>query len=81
MKKVGTIFILISFTFITFSLSCKKEPEKEAIFKAIQLVGAEIDTQKIINLTGIQFKILKTETIGYMPLHRFYWICLPKKVN
>ncbi len=81
MKKIGAIFILISFTFITFSLSCNKELEKEAIFKAIQLVGAEIDTQKIINLTGIQFKILKTETIGYEPLHRFYWVCLPKKVN
>ena len=81
MKKVGTIFVLISFTFITFSLSCNKELEKEAIFKAIQLVGAEIDTQKIENLTGIQFKILKTETIGYDPLHRFYWVCLLKEVN
>ena len=81
MKKVGTIFILISFTFITFSLSCNKELEKEAIFKAIQLVGAEIDTQEIINLTGVQFKILKTETIGYEPLHRFYWVCLLKKAN
>ncbi len=81
MKKVGTIFVLISFTFITLSLSCKKEPEKDTIFKAIQLVGAEIDTQKIINLTGIQFKILKTETVGYLPLHKFYWVCLPKKVN
>ncbi len=81
MKKVGAILFLISFTFITFSLSCNKEQEKEAIFKATQLVGAEIDAQKIINLTGIQFKILKTKTVGYEPLHRFYWICLPKKVN
>ena len=61
MKKVGTIFALISFAFITFSLSCKKELEKEAIFKAIQLVGAEIDTEKIISLTDVQFKILKTK--------------------
>ena len=81
MKKVGTIFILISFTFITFSLSCKKEPSEKSLLQTAPLVGAEIDTQKIINLTGIQFKILKTETIGYMPLHRFYWVCLPKKVN
>lgn len=81
MKKVGTIFVLISFTFIIFSSSCKKEPEKEAIFKTAPLVGAEIDTQKIIILTGVQFKILKTETVGYMPLHKFYWVCLPKKVN
>jgi c-di-AMP phosphodiesterase-like protein len=81
MKKVGAILFLISFTFIIFSLSCKKELEKEAIFKAIQLVEAEIDTKKIINLTGVQFKILKTETIGYIPLHKFYWVCLKKKVN
>jgi len=45
------------------------------------LAGAEIDIQKIENLTDVQFKILKTETIGYMPLNKFYWICLPKKVN
>ncbi len=81
MKKVGTIFILISFTFITFSLSCKKEPSEKSLLQTAPLVEAEIDTQKIINLTGIQFKILKTKTIGYRPLHRFYWICLPKKVN
>ena len=80
MKKVGTIFILISFTFITFSVSCKKEPEK-SILQTAQLPAVEIDIRKIENLTGIQFKILKTETIGYMPLHRFYWVCLPKKVN
>ncbi len=80
MKKVGTIFILISFTFITFSLSCKKEPEK-SILQTAQLPAVEIDIRKIENLTGVQFNILKTETIGYMPLHRFYWVCLPKKVN
>ncbi len=81
MKKVGTIFILISFTFITFSLSCNKEPSEKSLLQTAPLVEAEIDTQKIINLTGIQFKILKTETIGYIPLHKFYWICLQKKVN
>ena len=81
MKKVGTIFVLISFTFIIFSLSCKKEPSEKSLLQTAPLVGAEIDTQKIENLTDVQFKILKTETIGYMPLHRFYWVCLPKKVN
>ena len=81
MKKVGTIFVLISFTFIIFSLSCKKEPSEKSLLQTAPMVGAEIDTQKIENLTDVQFKILKTETIGYMPLHRFYWVCLPKKVN
>ncbi len=81
MKKVGTIFVLISFTFIIFSLSCKKEPSEKPILETAPLAGVEIDMQKIENLTGIQFKILKTETIGYEPLHKFYWVCLPKKVS
>ncbi len=81
MKKVGTIFILISFTFITFSLSCNKVPSEKSLLQTTPLVGAEIDIQKIENLKGIQFKIIKTETVGYEPLHRFYWVCLPKKVS
>jgi hypothetical protein len=80
MKKVGTILFLISFTFIIFSLSCKKSSEKPMLLAA-QLPETEIDIQKIENLTGVQFKILKTKTVGYMPLHRFYWICLPKRVS
>ena len=81
MKKVGTIFVLISFTFIIFSLSCKKEPSEKPILETAPLAKVEIDIQKIENLTGVQFKILKTETVGYVPLHKFYWVCLPKKVN
>ena len=81
MKKVGVILSFISFTFITFSLSCNKEPSEKFLLQTAPLVGAEIDIQKIENLTGVQFKILKTETIGYIPLNKFYWICLPKKVN
>lgn len=81
MKKVVIILYFISFTFIIFSLSCKKEPSEKPILEMAPLAEVEIDIQKIENLTGVQFKILKTETIGYEPLHRFYWICLPKKVN
>ena len=81
MKKVGTIFVLISFTFIILSLSCKKEPSEKPILETAPLAEVEIDIQKIENLAGVQFKILKIETVGYMPLHRFYWVCLPKKVN
>ena len=81
MKKVGDILFLISFTFIIFSLSCKKEPSEKSMLQTAQLVGIEIDIQKIENLTDVQFKILKTEIIGYIPLHKFYWVCLKKKVN
>ncbi|MFX0132370.1 MAG: hypothetical protein ACFFDN_01865, partial [Candidatus Hodarchaeota archaeon] len=67
--------------FIILSLSCKKEPEKAVEFQKETWVEPEIDIQKINTLTGIEFKIIKTETIGYIPLHKFYWVCLKKKEN
>jgi hypothetical protein len=51
------------------------------MLQTTQVIGTDIDVLKIENLTGIQFKILKTETIGYRPRHRFCWACLPKKVS
>jgi len=54
---------------------------QKTMLQTAPLAGAEIDIQKIETLTGVQFKILNTETIGYMPLNKFYWICLPKKVS
>lgn len=85
MKKGGIIIkisLLIYFLILTiFSSSCKKESPKEPTIETAALVGAEIDAKKIESLTGIPFKILKTETIGYRPLHKFYWICIREKVN
>jgi len=78
MKKLTFAFGVI---FLIFSLTCKKEPSKKVKFEAAQIVGAEIDLQKIQNLTGVLCKILKAETIGYTPLHKFYWICLGEKTN
>ena len=79
MKKVGNTILLISFTAIIFSLYCEKEPLQKTTLQTAPLVGPEIEIQKIENLTGVQFKILKTETIGYMPLHKFYWVCMKEK--
>jgi hypothetical protein len=81
MKKVGTIFSLIGFILMISGLSCKKEPSENATLETAQSVESKIDTQKIEDLTDVQFKVLKTKTIGYMPLNRFYWVCLPEKVN
>ena len=81
MKKVGAILFLISFTFIIFSLSCKKGLSEKTTLQTAQLAGLEIDIQKVENLTSVQFKILKTKTIGYMPLHKFYWVCLKNKLS
>lgn len=66
---------------IIFYSSCKKESSKEATVEIPPLVGAEIDAQNIETLTGVPFKILKTETIGYKPLHKFYWISIQEKVS
>ena len=81
MKKAGTILCIIIFILMILSLSCKKESSEMSMLETSPLVVAEIDIQKIESLTNVQFKILKTETVGYSPLHRFYWVCLPKNAN
>ena len=44
-------------------------------------IAAEIDIQQIENSTGIQFFILKSQTVGYMPRHRFYWVCVENEIS
>jgi len=85
LKKEGTtskilliFFILIQ---IIFNSLCKKESPKETTKETALISTAEIDAKKIGNLVGIPFKILKTETIGYIPLHKFYWISIREKVK
>jgi hypothetical protein len=38
------------------------------------LVVSEIDEAKISTFTGVQIKILKTDSIGFPTINRFYWI-------
>jgi len=78
MKNLITALFII---FIIFSLSCKKEEAKKAEPETPILAETEIDVQKIGSLTGLECKILKTETIGYMPVYRFYWVCLKEKAS
>ena len=66
---------------LLFNINCKKGPQEKTDLELAPLVGSEIDTQKIEDTTGINFKVLKTETIGYMPLHKFYWISLKEKAD
>lgn len=85
MKKIGAISVLTSISLIlilfSFNLSCKKETLKETYVKAIPIVESEIDVRKIEDLVGVSFKILKIDVVGYMPLHKFYWVCLQKKIS
>ncbi len=79
---VSTVFIkFLIFIFIVLSLSCKKEPEKQISLEMSPSIAAEIDIQQIENSTGIHFTILKSQTVGYMPRHRFFWVCLDKEAS
>jgi hypothetical protein len=80
MKKFGFFLLFVSTFFAILIYACKKEPEKGSKFETPLLVGAEIDIQNVESTIGCKFKILKTETIGYTPLHKFYWVCLKKGV-
>ena len=76
MKTWGIIFSIL---LIVFSQSCKKEPSEKSPLLAKPSAITEIDIEKIKTQTGIQFKILKTETIGFMPIHKFYWVSIAEK--
>ena len=83
-KNILNLKIILSFLILTIILilsSCKKNPAEETTLETPPLVGAEVDVKKIESQTGISFNILKTESIGYMPLHKFYWVCLKDKIN
>lgn len=77
--KLILVFIILTLAF--FSPSCKKEASKRAVTETASVTGIEVDAQKIRMLTGVPFNILKTETIGYAPLHKFYWISIQKIVS
>jgi len=60
--------------------ACRKaaEPERPAGAGGMTATAAaaDIDPGKITAATGVRFRILKTETIGQMPRHLFYWVSL-----
>ncbi len=75
------ILVFIILTLVFFSPSCKKEESKKDVTETASVTGIEVDAQKIRKLTGVSFNILKTETIGYTPIHKFYWISIQKRVS
>jgi len=79
MRKLSNTFILICFIIIIINSACKKQASNKAS-PEIQLPGsAEVDVSKIESSTGLHFEILKTETHGYKPIHKFFWVCLSEK--
>lgn len=77
-KSLQSLFLIILLeNFLFFSEACKKETAKEVAPALPQTT--EVDVQKIESATGLHFSILKTDAIGYAPLHKFYWVCLYDK--
>jgi len=53
--------------------ACNKSgPAPESSTSA--LVVSEIDEAKVSTLTGVPIKVLKTDSIGFPTINRFYWI-------
>ncbi len=85
MKEIGVVLsnILKSLILIliVFCLSCKKEPGEQMSLEMSPSLAAEIYIQQIERSIDVQFVILKTERVGFMPCHRFFWICLDKETS
>ena len=80
MKKIESTFLSILIILIFFYSSCNKNLEKSAITTNDTEYAIEFDHHAIENSTGCQFNILKAKTLGYIPLHKFYWISLENKI-
>ena len=78
----STIFLkFLILILIVSCLSCKKEPGEQMSLEMSPSIAAEIDIQQLESSTGIHFTILKSQTVGYMPRHRFFWVCLDKEAS
>lgn len=77
-KKEHSILSIVSFSLIMVSgmtfWSCKSHETAKASFDAFLSQPSEIDVNKISTATSIQFKIIKTEEIGFFPKQKFFWI-------
>ena len=73
------LFLLIS-TCVLYCCKEEKVAKKDELEVTPSLVAPEIDVQKITEISGIPFLLVKAQTEGYMPKHRFYWVCVEEKV-
>jgi len=80
MRKIE-IFCFLLVIFLLFEFSCKKESGSQTSLKPALSVQTEIDVQEIADLTGVRLRILKTESIGISPRHKFFWISLAEKAE
>ena len=74
--------IIVFFIFLFFLASCQRKESQESLKKAAESPGKiEVNVERIEEMTGISCRILKSETLGYMPLHKFFWVSVPEKLD
>lgn len=80
LEKGDIIVVFLCILFFLLSGACKElSPKQPESFSAV--VAPEIDIHKITEATVVNFKILKTSTIGQTPRNRFYWVSIDTKVS
>jgi hypothetical protein len=71
------IVLAVALALMATLAGCQKETPNKPLPQQVQTASAEVDIQKITAQTGIRFRIIKTDTRGYMPLYKFFWVCVP----
>ena len=83
MKEGEKRYIFVAFLCILFFIlsgACRESSSPQVkVFSAV--IDPEVDVKKITEATAVNFKILKTSTIGHMPRNRFYWVSIDTKVS
>jgi len=75
MKK-NVLLVVLVIPLIVFT-ECKKTDEGEASAEKGFITEIEVDQQKISGELGLNFRILKTESVGSSLVHKFFWVALP----
>jgi len=74
--------VIVFFILLSFLASCQRKENQVSLKKAAESPGKiEINVERIKEMTGISCRILKSETLGYIPLHKFFWVSVPEKLD
>jgi hypothetical protein len=78
MKKGWSVLSVVSVVLIIGCCaalsSCKGEDAQKHSFEAVPQGVSDIDVKKVSTASGILFKIIKTEDIGFSPKQKFFWV-------
>jgi hypothetical protein len=72
MKRFTDLFGALFAIGLVVAACNKSGPAPEPSASAV--IVSEIDEAKVSSLTGVLTKVLKTDSIGVLPINRFYWI-------